>query len=146
MHTENINGALWNIDSNYFQLKYRNINKKYNDFYKGEKLSDYNYITVINNTNNTFIPQLIFDAILSECLILYYGNDDILKYFDKKSLIIIDNNEEEYIKKTMNEMIRNNLWNVKIENIRKEKDKILEEYNLCNICYNIIMKYHKKID
>lgn len=90
----------------------------------------YKYTIIIEDSSNErFITQKVFDAILAECLIFYYSENKnlIFGYLDQESIIMID--EKDDINKIMIDAINNNLWEKRINNIRNEKLKILDKYN-----------------
>jgi hypothetical protein len=90
---------------------------------------DYNIIKLLHN---------IFDVLLSECLCFYYGTSDIFNYIDEDAIIKIDLNNitETYdiLKKSINE----NIFSKKIDFIKKQKIKILNNYNICSTIEKIV--------
>lgn len=130
MHIEHLNLFIWNLNNNYMDLKYNIISKKY-DLYKSDNhMFEYKYVKIINYSE--CIPQIVYDAFLSECLILYYGSKTILKYFNNDSIIFLDKEED------TPELNMNDLWKLNIDNIKKEKIKILDDMNIFNKIEKII--------
>ena len=77
-----------------------------------------------NNIKNYYTEKLI-DGILAECLVFYSGCYNIREYIDEKAFVYLElsNFEEDY--KKVKDAIDNNLWEQRINIIKKEKRKIL---------------------
>ena len=147
----------WNINKTFFELKYNNIEKKYNKILIQESVLNknvqlynlnlfYTYSDIENkNYNNiheykycivTEYNETLWDSILSECITLYYGvyNENLDQY---KSVIVMDN-KEPISYKMIHEIIVNDTWEKKFEDIKNDKLKILDNDNiLAQICKNI---------
>ena len=122
-------------NSNSFQINYNNQTINIDTIILNENINNndmlkYKYTIIIEDSSNErFITQKVFDAILAECLIFYYSENKnlIFGYLDQESIIMID--EKDDINKIMIDAINNNLWEKRINNIRNEKLKILDKYN-----------------
>lgn len=84
-----------------------------------------------------YFTEKIIDAILSECLIFYWGCPNITSFLDPRSYIVVDLKQSEgHLGSAMEKSyeliqtsIKNNEWEKRIEYIRKEKKKILNNYS-----------------
>lgn len=91
-------------------------------------LLPYRYTFAAENTQEKgYFSDKITDAILSECLCFYWGCTDIEDYIDYRAYIRLDLNNPEYAINQIIDAIKNNEWEKRIEYIRKEKIKILNE-------------------
>ena len=129
MHSEYLDLFIWNFENNYMDLKYNIISKKYDmcdkSFYENNIL-EYKYIKLTDESPLDFI----YNAFLAECLILYYGDRSNLKNFNENSIIFLDDKEDK--------VDLNGLWESKIDDIKKDKIKILDQMNIFNKIDKII--------
>lgn len=96
------------------------------DYNKDEGLFPYKYTFNAENHNiPNYHTEKITDAILSETLCFYYGNESIKKYIDEKAFIFLELKDFEKDYQTVKNAIDNDEWSKRIEFIRKEKEKIL---------------------
>ena len=166
LHIENIFRFSWNFNKTYIELNnYINTNKinKFNfiisedikdfefnnldkDLFNNDLLDndtnnifDYNYVIIIEkDINDRLLFDKVFDCMLNNCLVFYYGNNYIFNYFDTKSIIMLDNYKPNYLNNIMKLYIANDLYNSKLEFINKEKHKILNKYNIFAMIEKII--------
>jgi len=143
------NIAFWKNNKNYVELKYSKCSKKHDkiicDLYTNNNFLDYinsrksdfadnindNYqsifdykYAIINDKNN------IWDALLAETFCFYTGDDDISGYINNDVFIKININNEEDSYNTIIKLIEENIWEKNIDLIKKEKENILDYYNL----------------
>lgn len=94
-----------------------------------------------NNSQKNYITEKLWEPILCECLVFYWGCPNVGDYINPEAIVIldIDNIKEsiEIIKKA----IKENWWLKKLPLIRQEKQKILNEYSFQNTIKNILDKY-----
>jgi hypothetical protein len=129
----------------YIEFKYPNFiidiysnNNKYslkniiieNNIKSNNLIKNYKYCIIIEDfiENNFF--EKIYDSILNETLCFYIGPENISNYFDQNSFILLDRNNFEKSYQIIKNGIENNLWEDRIDCIRKEKIKILDNYNI----------------
>jgi len=163
----------WNINKNYFDLKYTSIQKKFNKIgiYKKDcndkinelldyintnnlykvidvlsdddsenEISYYKYNIIFNEyAENYFISNELASGILNESLCIYCGEKSVYKYLNNDSVIDFNiscniNDLYNLIKNT----IDNNKWEEKINLIKNQKNKFLDNYNLVATISNII--------
>lgn len=119
---------------NGFDLFGRGI-KDFND--KIDFLPQYKYNIVIENcSTKDYWTEKLADSFLAECYTFYYGCPNIKDYFPENSFTIIDiNNIKKSIEIIKKEII-NNTYEKNILEIKKSKQRILDNYNICSI-FNI---------
>jgi hypothetical protein len=90
-----------------------------------------------NFQNDYYWTEKIIDCYLSFTMPLYFGCNNIEKYFPKKSFIQIDPRDK-HIDLFLKEIIVSNKWEENLEAITKARDLILNEYQLFPFLYNQI--------
>jgi len=91
-----------------------------------------------NSSEKNYFTEKIIDAILSECLCFYWGCPNIEKFINKRAFIRIDLDNPEKALKTIQNAIKNKEWEKRIDIIRKEKKKILNEMQIMPTIERII--------
>ena len=94
---------------------------------KDNAMFPYKYVfNVENNSIKNYYTEKLIDGILAECLVFYSGCFNAREFIDEKAFVYLElsNFEEDYLK--VKNAIENNLWEERIDIIRKEKKKILE--------------------
>jgi hypothetical protein len=96
------------------------------DKYKG--IVNYKYYFMIeNNFEENFITEKIWEPILCECLVFYYGCPNISKYINPYAYVELDINDFEKCYQTIKQALQEDWWSQRINIIRQEKQKILNE-------------------
>jgi len=107
-------------------------------------LFPYKYTFASENAREEgYFTEKIADAIISECLCFYCGCPNITDFIDERAYIILDLNKPEEAKKIVEDAINSNEWEKRIDIIRKEKNKILNDLQLIPTIVNIIKKNFK---
>jgi hypothetical protein len=86
------------------------------------------YFMMENNFEHNFITEKVWEPILAESLCFYYGCPNVLDYVNKDAIVLLDINDFEKSYNIMKDAIENNLWEKRIDIIRKEKQKVLDYY------------------
>ena len=103
-------------------------------FYKGKlsktekhkALDPYKYTFANENCfENNYFTEKLTDAILCECLCFYDGCPNIENFIDPNAFIRIDLKNPEKAIQLIKMSIANNEWEKRLEVIKKEKNKIL---------------------
>lgn len=95
---------------------------------KDDGLFPYKYTFAAENTSEKdYFTEKIVDAILAECLCFYWGCPNISDYINPQAYICIDLNDPEKAIQQIKDAIDNNEWEKRIDIIRQEKIKILNE-------------------
>ena len=112
--------------------------KNYHNFnnYKGELVDDkkenhfvkYKYcLSVENNIELNYATEKIWEAILCESLCFYWGCPNIEEYINEKCYVRLNLDNFEKSLETIKKAIEEDWWYQRIDIIRKEKQKILNE-------------------
>ena len=109
--------------------------QNYHNFlcYKGtigneDKYKNYKYcISVENNSEYNYATEKIWEPILCECLCFYWGCPNIGDYIDDRAYVLLDMNDFEKSCEMIKRAIEEDWWSERIDIIRKEKEKILNE-------------------
>jgi FkbM family methyltransferase len=109
--------------------------QNYHNFmnYKGtvendNKYKNYKYcISVENNSEYNYATEKIWEPVLCECLCFYWGCPNIGDYIDARAFVLLDLNDYEKSCETIKRAIEEDWWSERIDIIRKEKEKILNE-------------------
>lgn len=87
------------------------------------------YFMCENNIEHNFITEKIWEPIITETLVFYWGCPNLSDYIDPMAVVLLDMNDFEKSYNIICDAIKNNLWEERIGIIRKEKQKILDYYN-----------------
>jgi len=102
------------------------------------------HIVLENDSKYNLISEKLYDAYLGLSFPIYYGAPNINKYFDKDSLKAININDINGSIATIENTIKNNLFENNLNLLHLEKEKVLNDYNLynriCEIIDNILDK------
>ena len=105
---------------------------------KEDGLFPYKYtIAIENSMENNYFTEKLLDGILSECLTFYWGCPNIKKWIDPNSFIWIDIRNRKEAIKTIENAVKNNEWEKRLEHIKKMKHKILNEIQMLPTIENI---------
>jgi hypothetical protein len=126
------------LDNNYDKLHYygslTDIKQNKGDLpyhQKDNGLFPYKYtFNVENNNIVNYASEKIYDAILAECLIFYWGCSNLEKYIDSKAFIRLDLEDFDNDLTVIKNAIENDEWSKRIDVIRQEKKKILNNYQI----------------
>ena len=87
------------------------------------------YFMCENNAEYNFVTEKIWEPIITESLVFYWGCPNVYDYIDPQAIVLLDMNDFEKSFQIISDSIQNNLWEQRIDIIRKEKQKILDYYN-----------------
>lgn len=117
---------IWNQDNKYSFTNYRGAVTPYLDKSKGLKEYKY-YFMIENNYEPNFITEKLWEPILCETLVFYYGCPNVTDYIDPKAFVLLDITNFEKSYQLIKQALREDWWTQRIDIIRKEKHKILNE-------------------
>jgi hypothetical protein len=104
------------------------------------------YFMVENNYEDNFITEKIWEPILCETLCFYYGCPNITKYIDKEAFVLLDMYDFEKSYNIIKKAIEEDWWSKRINIIKKEKYRILNEMQFFprieKIIYNDKLHYY----
>lgn len=136
-HFGNENGSGYFSNDALFSKNYRG--------FIGEKklgLQDYKYhLNSENGIENDYFTEKITDSILCEALTFYNGCGNLESYLDPRCFIRVNLDDPEQALYIIQTSIQNNEWEKRIDIIRQEKKKILNELNPLNLIHNAIHGY-----
>lgn len=106
---------------------------------KDDGLFPYKYTFNAENTyENGYFTEKIVDAILAECLCFYWGCPNLESFIDERAFIRLNIDNIEDSIKIIRDSINNNEYEKRINIIRIEKKKILNELQLLPTIERII--------
>jgi GR25 family glycosyltransferase involved in LPS biosynthesis len=87
------------------------------------------YFMCENNSEHNFITEKLWEPIICETLVFYWGCPNITDYINPLAFVQLDMDNFEKSYQIIKEALENNLWEQRIKYIREEKQKILDYYN-----------------
>ena len=85
------------------------------------------YFMVENNYEKDFITEKIWEPILCETLVFYFGCPNVHEYIDPQAYVLLPINDFEECYQIMMTAIKEDWWSQRIDIIRREKYRILNE-------------------
>ena len=85
------------------------------------------YFMVENNYERDFITEKIWEPILCETLVFYYGCPNVTDYIDERAFVQLDMNDFEKSYQIIKQAIEEDWHSQRLPHIREEKAKILNE-------------------
>jgi len=117
---------IFNQDNNHNFKNYRGPLSPYVNKSKGILQYKY-YFMVENNYEENFITEKLWEPILCETLVFYYGCPNVKDYIDERAYVQLDMNDFQKSYEIIKTAIEEDWWSERIDIIRKEKKKILDE-------------------
>jgi hypothetical protein len=96
------------------------------------------YFMIENNFERNFITEKIWEPILCESLVFYYGCPNVDDYINPLAYVLLDINDFEKSYQIIKTAIEEDLWSKRIDIIREEKRRILNEYAFFPVVQKII--------
>ncbi len=126
-YIERVNGPEFHVYGNN-KWDYKNYKGSLPYHSKDEGLFPYKYTFNVENHDipNYFTEKLI-DGILSECLVFYSGCFNIREHIDPRAYVHLDLIDFEKDMKTIERAINEDWWSQRIDIIRAEKKRILDQ-------------------
>jgi GR25 family glycosyltransferase involved in LPS biosynthesis len=98
---------------------------------KRDGLFPYRYtIAAENFSEHNYVTEKFFDAILSECLCFYWGCPNLEQLVDPDVFVRLPLEDPAQAQRIIEQAIADDLWSQRIDAIRREKQRILDEYQL----------------
>ena len=108
-------------------------NKKENEYL------NYKYVFACeNNSEINYASEKIWEPILCECLTFYWGCPNLEIHIDNQAFVRLDLDNFEDSMKLIEQAIQENWWSQRIDMIKKEKKRIMEELGFFPQLENII--------
>lgn len=107
---------------------------------KIDGLLGYKYhLAVENNSMDNYYTEKIIDGILSECFVFYWGCKNIQTFINPECYMVLPLHQGfEKCYQMMLNVITNSEWEIKINKIKLEKEKIIRYYSFCPRVMNFI--------
>jgi len=99
------------------------------------------YFMCENNYEVNYVTEKLWEPILCECLCFYYGCPNVADYLDERAYVQLDMEDFAASYAIMQRAIKEDWWSQRIEYIRKEKHRILNEMQFCPRLEKIIQEY-----
>jgi hypothetical protein len=87
-----------------------------------------------------FITEKIWEPILCESLVFYYGCPNVDDYINPLAYVLLDINDFEKSYQIIKTAIKEDLWSKRIHIIREVKKRILNDYAFFPVVQKIIEK------
>jgi len=99
-----------------------------NEKYKGMVPFKY-YLMVENNFEEGYITEKLWEPMLCECLVFYYGCPNVCEYVDSESFVMLDFSRYSFDEclEIMKRAVEEDWWSLRIGKIKEMKKKILAE-------------------
>jgi len=108
---------------------------------KRDGLYPYKYTFCPDNTEDIgFMTEKLIDAVLSECLGFYWGCSNAEDFVNPDAFIQLDLNNYDECFEIVRTAIENNEWEKRIDIIREEKKRILNDCQLLSRINDIVTK------
>jgi len=140
----NVQIDIYNADNKHNFTNYKGPVSPYVDKSKG-MLSYKYYFMMENNYEENFITEKIWEPILCESLVFYYGCPNVTDYIDARAFVLLDPNDFEKSYQIIKQAIEEDWWSQRIDIIRQEKRKILNELSFFPTIDKILMRCNNNI-
>ncbi len=98
---------------------------------KAAGLLPYRYtIAVENSAHRNYVTEKLFDALLAECLPFYWGCPNLADHIDPRAFIRLPLDDFDASRRIVETAIASDEWSRRIDVIRREKRRILDELQL----------------
>jgi len=88
------------------------------------------HIAIENGSRNNLVTEKLYDSFLGLSFPIYYGAPNISELFDKDSLISIDINDVNNSIKSIESVLKSNLYDKNFNQVLKSKDRVLADFNI----------------
>jgi hypothetical protein len=102
------------------------------------------YFMMENNFERNFITEKIWEPILCESLVFYYGCPNVADHINPLAYVELDPYDFEKSYQIVKKAIEEDLWSQRIEIIREEKKRILNELAFFPVVHKIINDHKLK--
>jgi GR25 family glycosyltransferase involved in LPS biosynthesis/tetratricopeptide (TPR) repeat protein len=135
---ESVQLHIYNEDNKHEFSSYKGTARPSIDKEKGILPYKY-YFMCENNVENNFITEKLWEPILCESLCFYWGCPNVSEYINPLAYVQLDMNDFEGSFQIMRSALLENLWEKRIDSIKKEKQRILDIYNFFPTLEKVIL-------
>ena len=89
------------------------------------------YFMCENNYEINYVTEKLWEPILCECLCFYYGCPNVADYVDSRAYVQLDMTDFAKSYAIIQRAVKEDWWSQRIEFIRSEKYRILNELQFC---------------
>ena len=114
------------FEKNYLVWQWNKHNEKKSDIIFKSKY----HIALENCSRSNSVSEKLYDSFLGLSFPIYYGATNVSELFDKDSLITIDINDVSNSIRTIETVLKSNLYEKNFNHILKSKDRVLREFNI----------------
>jgi GR25 family glycosyltransferase involved in LPS biosynthesis len=108
--------------------KFQNYRGKLSMSEKSKGITPYKYYFMVeNNYEEDYITEKLWEPILCESLVFYYGCPNVEKHVNPLAFVLLDMNDFEKSTRIIKQAIEEDWWSQRIEAIREEKRRLLNE-------------------
>lgn len=101
--------------------------------------SKYKYcFSAENNSEIDYATEKIYEPIFCECLCFYWGCPNLDEFIDNRAFVQLDLNNFDESLRIIRKAIEEDWWSQRIDIIKKEKQRIIEELNFFKVLEKII--------
>ena len=107
--------------------------------------SDYKYaLAVENNSEHNYATEKIWEPLLCECLVFYWGCPNLEEYIDSRAFVRLPLENPEEASRIIQRAVRENWWSQRIDVIRQMKKKIMTQLGMFPMLQKIIASKNTK--
>ena len=88
------------------------------------------HIAIENGSRNNLVTEKLYDSFLGLSFPIYYGAPNISELFDKDSLISIDINDVNNSIKSIESVLKSDLYHKNFNQLLKSKERVLADFNI----------------
>tara|TARA_B100001094_G_C17903898_1_gene657841 strand:- start:105 stop:785 length:681 start_codon:yes stop_codon:yes gene_type:complete len=88
------------------------------------------HIAIENDSRNNLVTEKLYDSFLGLSFPIYYGATNIGELFDKDSFISIDINDVSNSIKTIEDVLKSDMYTENFNQLLDSKNKVLTEFNI----------------
>jgi GR25 family glycosyltransferase involved in LPS biosynthesis len=115
----------------YGRQNYHNFKSYVGPLLDDNKFSGFSFykycFNIENNSEYNYATEKLWEPILCESLCFYYGCPNVTDYIDSRAFVLLDINDFEKSYQIIKQSIEADLWSQRIDIIRQEKQRILNE-------------------
>jgi len=117
--------------------------------HKSQALFPYKYYLMAeNNSEYNYATEKIYECVLTETLCFYWGCPNLTDILDPDAFVPLDMSDKEGSYRVIRQCLENREWERRLSILRREKQKVLDRWNIVALIHDIISKaggglYHK---
>lgn len=106
---------------------------------KSDGLFPYRYTLAVENSSHpNYFTEKILDALLAECLPFYWGCPNLEEHLDPRAFVRLPLEDPVASRRVVEETMARDEWSARLEAIRREKRRILDELQLFPVLAKVV--------